>query len=329
MHRVSLFSNPACALHDPGPDHSDQPGRLAALAAAVRADAELWRRIDERLAPPVLEEDLLRVHDAGHVHRVREHVAALHRGQHAWLDPDTAVAPGSWEAALAAAGCACSAVEAVLDGAATSAFALSRPPGHHATADRAMGFCLFNNVAVAVRRLQAQRRVGRVLVVDWDAHHANGTQALFYGDPDVYVLSLHLHPHYPGTGEADERGEGAGLGATQNVPLAAGTAGEEYRRLFLEALDRARSSFSPELVVVSAGFDCLEGDPEGGLGLRPADLHRLSADLIERVPAAAAGRLVGVLEGGYALERIGAGLANVLRAFARMPPAGPAAGESQ
>jgi acetoin utilization deacetylase AcuC-like enzyme len=320
MSRVALYSNPACALHDPGPDHADHPGRLAALIAAVRADPALSRALDERVAQPAAEADLLRVHDPDHVRRVRDDVESLRAGQRLWLDADTAVSPGSWDAALAAAGCACAAAEAVLDGKAGAAFALSRPPGHHATAERAMGFCLFNNVAVAVRRLQAQGRAARVLIVDWDAHHANGTQEIFYADPDVYVISLHLHPHWPGTGGADERGAGAGLGATSNVPLAPGTVLAEYRRHFLGALDGALGHFAPELVVVSAGFDCLEGDPEGGLGLHPADLHRLTADLIERVPAAADGRLVGVLEGGYALERIGAGLVNVLRAFARLPP---------
>jgi acetoin utilization deacetylase AcuC-like enzyme len=325
LKRVTLTANPACALHDPGPGHADVPGRLEALTAAVRGDAALLATVDERFAPPATEEDLLRVHSAAHVAAVREAAARAEReGALVWLDEDTAVSAGSWRAALAAAGCANRALEAVLDAPSTgtaAAFALSRPPGHHATRDRAMGFCLFNNVAVAIRRLQALGRVRRVLVVDWDAHHANGTQEIFYEDPDVYVLSLHLHPHYPGTGHAVERGAGRGVGATGNVPLAAGTGAPEYRRAFLHALDEALSRLTPELVVISAGFDCLLGDPEGGLLLQPADLHRLAADLMERVDAAARGRLVGVLEGGYAVDRIGAGLVNLLRAFARLPPA--------
>jgi acetoin utilization deacetylase AcuC-like enzyme len=325
MKRITLTTNPACALHDPGPGHPDVPARLEALAAAVRGDAALCAIVDERVAPPATEEDLLRVHGAPHVAAVREAAERAEReATPVWLDEDTAVSAGSWMAALAAAGCASGALEAVLGGAspgAAGAFALSRPPGHHATRDQAMGFCLFNNVAVAIRRLQAQGRVRRVLVVDWDAHHANGTQEIFYEDPDVYVLSLHIHPHFPGTGHAAERGAGSGIGATRNVPLAAGTGGGEYRRAFLSALDEALSHLTPELVVVSAGFDCLVGDPEGGFLLQPRDLHRLAADLVERVDAAASGRLVGILEGGYAIDRIGAGLVNLLRAFARLPPA--------
>ncbi|HSN14271.1 MAG TPA: histone deacetylase, partial [Anaeromyxobacteraceae bacterium] len=322
--RVTLTTNPACALHDPGPGHADVPGRLEALIAAVRGDAALLATVDERIAQPATEEDLLRVHDAAHVAAVREAAARAEReGAIVWLDEDTAASAGSWRAALAAAGCAIRALEAVLDGSPTgtaAAFALSRPPGHHATRARAMGFCLFNNVAVAIRRLQAQGRIRRVLVVDWDAHHANGTQEIFYEDPDVYVLSLHLHPHYPGTGHPAERGAGHGIGATRNVPLPAGTGAGAYRRAFLSALDEALSHLTPELVVVSAGFDCLAGDPEGGLLLQPSDLHRLAAELVKRVGAAAHGRLVGVLEGGYAIDRIGAGLVNLLRAFARLPP---------
>ena len=236
-----------------------------------------------------------------------------------WLDEDTAVSGGSWDAALAAAGCATSAADAVIAGQATSAFALARPPGHHASADRAMGFCLFNNVAVAVRRAQALGTAERVLVVDWDAHHGNGTQDVFYDDPSVYVLSLHLGAHYPHSGGAAERGAGRGFGTTRNVPLPPGTSGSEYRARFLEALDDALASFTPDLVCASVGLDALDGDPEGGLRLEPVDLHRLTADLLERLPDRAGRRFVGVLEGGYALDRIGRGLVQVLRALAGLP----------
>jgi acetoin utilization deacetylase AcuC-like enzyme len=184
-----------------------------------------------------------------------------------------------------------------------------------------MGFCLLNNAAVAVRRAQARGGVRRALVVDWDAHHGNGTQDLFLHDPDVFVLSLHLSPEFPWTGDASERGAGAGVGTTRNVPLAAGTAGAEYRRRFAAALDEALGSFAPDLAVLSVGLDLLDGDPEGGLALAPADLHALARDLVARLPSPADRRVVAVLEGGYALSRIGPGVVQLLRGLADLPPA--------
>jgi acetoin utilization deacetylase AcuC-like enzyme len=311
---VWLVSHPACAHHDPGPDHPESPSRLAALGAAMRGDSELWATLSEVGCPPAGEDDLLRVHTPAHVARVRDAAEeAARTGGRVWLDSDTAVGPGSFEAALAAAGCAIAATGRALDGGA--AFALSRPPGHHATPDRPMGFCLFNNVAVAVRRLQAEGRVRDVLVVDWDAHHGNGTQEVFYKDPSVYLLSLHLSREYPGTGNPSQRGAGPGRGLTRNVPLPHGTGAIEYRRRYRSALDAALARFSPELVVVSAGFDLLSGDPEGGFLLEPRDLHALTADLLERLPSRTRG-VAAILEGGYALERIGGGLVAVLRALA-------------
>ena len=318
---VPLFEHPACRLHDPGPRHPEAQGRLRALLDAVEADLQLSSRLDRRLARAATEQDLLRVHTPAHLARVRD--AALAARQEAapvWLDEDTAVSGDSWEAALGAAGCALSAADAVVAGA-TAAFALARPPGHHASADRAMGFCLFNNVAVAVRHLQARGAAERVLVVDWDAHHGNGTQDIFYEDPSVYVLSLHLSRHYPGTGKAAERGAGRGRGTTRNVPVPRGTTASEYRARFLGALDDALAAFAPDLVVASVGLDCLAGDPEGGLPLAPEDLHRLTTDLVDRLPAHAGRHCVGVLEGGYALDRIGGGLVQVLRGLAGLPPA--------
>jgi acetoin utilization deacetylase AcuC-like enzyme len=317
--RALLFEHPDCQLHDPGPAHPDGKGRLAALLASIEADQELRERLEKRRATSATEEDLLRVHTAEHLERIRAAARRAGASGAVWLDEDTAVSRGSFEAALAAAGCAISATVAVADGAAGAAFALARPPGHHATADRAMGFCLFNNVAVAVRHVQARGAARRVLVVDWDAHHGNGTQDVFYDDPSVYVLSLHLSPHFPETGSAAERGAGSGHGATRNVPLAPGTTAAEYRARFVEALDDALASFVPDLVVASVGLDCLEGDPEGGLRLAPEDLHGLTTDLLVRLPPSAGRRFVGVLEGGYAVGRIGRGLVQVLRALA-VPP---------
>jgi len=319
---TALVTHPACNRHDTGPTHPEGQARLPAMLDAVRRDAELASVLVEREATPALEEDLLRVHTPEHVIAVREAAAeARRRGQIVWLDPDTAVSSASWEAALASAGCAIAAAELAMAGEVPTAFALCRPPGHHATVHRPMGFCLFNNVAVAARRVQARAGADRVLIVDWDVHHGNGTQDVFYADPTVAFLSLHLFPHYPGTGSEDERGAGAGRGMTRNVPLPPGTGAAEYRRRFLEALDAALASFEPDLVLVSAGFDCLAGDPLGGLLLEPADLHQLTTDLLERVRRPAKGRVAAVLEGGYVPGRVGLGLVDVLRAFARLPKA--------
>lgn len=319
MPTALLVSHPACERHDPGPGHSDAPGRLPALRAALRRDAPLLARLAETTPAPATEADLLRVHTAAHLAAVQAAAAdADATGERRLLEAYTAVGPGSYPAALAAAGCAIEAATRALDGA--PAFALSRPPGHHASPGQAMGFCLFNNVAVAIRRLQAEGRARRVLVVDWDAHHGNGTQDAFYSDPDVFVLSLHLDGEYPGTGRSGQRGAGAGRGSNRNVPLPHGTGPEAYRRAYRRALDGVLASFTPDLTVVSSGFDLLRGDPEGGFLLEPADLHGLATDLLDRLPAA--GRsVVGVLEGGYHLDRIGLGLAAVLRALTGLPPA--------
>ena len=319
--RTVLVTHPACNHHDTGLGHPESQERLPAMLAAVREDAELQDVLLEQLGKKATEEDLLRVHTPEHVARIREAAElARRRSSLVWLDPETAVSPASWDAALAAAGCAITAAERVLDGSSATAFALTRPPGHHATAGRAMGFCLFNNLAVAIRRVQAQKRIRRVLVLDWDVHHGNGTQEIFYEDPTVFFLSLHLSPHYPGTGAAVERGEGEGRGTTRNIPMPQGTTPSEYRSRYLANLDSVLSSFTPELVFVSAGFDCLAGDPLGGFHLEPPDLHLLTTDLLERVAGPSKGRVVAALEGGYVLDRIGSGLVNMLRAFAGLPP---------
>jgi acetoin utilization deacetylase AcuC-like enzyme len=316
-----LVSSPACNQHDTGAGHPEHRGRLPGILDAVREDPALGEGVLERaLARPAELEDVLRVHTREHVERMR---AAAERAAAnrviTWLDPDTAVSPASYEAALAAVGCAVEAADRVARGLARTAFALTRPPGHHATPGEAMGFCLFNNVAIAARYLKARHGVERALIVDWDVHHGNGTQEVFWEDPSVYYLSLHLWPHYPGTGAASERGAGAGEGTTRNVPLPYGTSARTYRACFDEALREALAAFSPEVVLVSAGFDCLAGDPLGGLLLEPEDCHAITVDLLQLTRPTAGGRAVAVLEGGYVPERMGRAAADVLRAFAGLP----------
>lgn len=317
-----LVMHPDCALHDTGWGHPEHQGRLPAIVKAIYQETPaLLGVMLQREAEPVEVADLLRVHSPEHIERVRRAVAeAAERGTQVSLESDTVVSAASWDAALAAAGCAVTGVRAVLAGESATAFAVARPPGHHATREQAMGFCLFNNVAVAARWAQVHHGLSRVLIIDWDVHHGNGTQDIFYADPSVYYLSLHQSPHYPGTGEADERGLGAGQGMTRNVPLPEGTTAAAYHVAFEKALDATLAEFEPELVLISAGFDCLAGDPLGGFGLEPADLHALTRLVLERTRGTAGGRVVAVLEGGYAPARVGQGVVEVLRALGNLPP---------
>ncbi|HKJ92143.1 MAG TPA: histone deacetylase, partial [Longimicrobiales bacterium] len=288
---TALVSNPDCALHDTGWRHPEHQGRLPGIVRALGRDTPaLLEHVLQEEGPLASEADLLRVHTAAHVARVRAAVSASTQDRPGALDADTIVSPASWDAALAAAGSVLRAVDLVLDGRAATAFALSRPPGHHATADRAMGFCLFNNVAIAARHAQARAEVERVLVVDWDVHHGNGTQDIFYDDSSVYYLSLHLSPHYPGTGAVAERGVGAGAGATRNVPLSRTVSRDEYMGVFRSALSDAFAASRPDLVLVSAGFDCMAGDPLGGLPLEPVDLFVMAAAVVDGARATAKGR---------------------------------------
>ena len=319
--RTALVAHADTARHDTGWGHPEHQGRLPAILSAIERDTPaLMPHLEQRegiVADPALVE---LVHPRAYVQSIRAAVQqAAASGTQVNLDPDTIVSAASWDAALAAVGCAVTAVDFVLDDLYDAAFALCRPPGHHAPVDRAMGFCLFNNVAVAARHAQ-RRGAERVLVVDWDVHHGNGTQDIFYEDGSVYYLSTHLSPHYPGTGAAQERGSGEGRNATRNVPMPHGITAAEYHRLFDDALDATLAEFAPDLVIVSAGFDCLAGDPLGGMLLEPRDLHVMTLRLREATHGSAGGRIVHALEGGYAPHRVGQGVVAVLRALCGLPP---------
>lgn len=294
---------------------------MRALAQSVGHDLlTLHGHVEQRESGEAAREDLLRVHTEAHVRHVREACElAARKGAVVAIDTDTNVSGASWEAAVGSAGAAIAAARAVAEGDLRTAFVAGRPPGHHATPDRAMGFCLFNSIAVAARWLQAQGHAGRVLIVDWDVHHGNGTQDIFYRDPTVSFVSLHQSPHYPGTGMADERGTGAGEGSTLNVPLPAGTPRAEYRARFESAVEEATRDFPPDFVLVSAGFDVLAGDPLGGMLLEPEDLHAMTRFLIEQAAERCEGRVVALLEGGYDPARLGVGAVAVIRALAGLP----------
>jgi acetoin utilization deacetylase AcuC-like enzyme len=315
---TGFYLHPAASLHDPGWGHPEHQGRLRALASTVGRDLlALHGHVEQRECPEATEEDLLRVHGAEHVRRVRDACAAAEVQQKAVaLDPDTKVSGASWEAALGSAGAAMAAAAAVADGELASAFVATRPPGHHATRHRAMGFCLFNNVAVAARYLQATDRAERVLIVDWDVHHGNGTQDAFYQDASVFYLSVHQAPHYPGTGHEAQTGEGDGKGYTLNVPLPAGTARATYGERFRDALGESVRCMSPDFVLVSCGLDCLADDPLGGFLLEPVDLYRMTREVMEQTSASSEGRVVALLEGGYNPSRVGTASVFVIRALA-------------
>jgi acetoin utilization deacetylase AcuC-like enzyme len=308
--------HPDTGRHDTGWGHPEHQGRLPAILKAIERDTPaLMHAVTTRTASPAPLDALARVHSKAHIAQVRslvEHAAAT--GECVTIGGDTTLSAASWDAALAAAGCAIDAALAVLDETADSTFAISRPPGHHATGDLSMGFCLFNNVAVAARAAQAAG-AGRILVVDWDVHHGNGTQDVFYEDDSVCYLSLHQHPWYPGTGRRDEHGTGRGSGTTMNVPLPAGTTADLYRAAFTDALDAVLETFTPDLVLVSAGYDCMAGDPLGRFELEPADLFAMASVVLDRARSTTGRGPAVILEGGYSPERVGLGVVATLRAL--------------
>ena len=280
--------------------HPECPERLVGIEEWLEGKGLLEGRV--RIpARGITDEEILRVHTRDHLDRLTAFDAA---GGGA-LDADTVMSSRSLEVAREAAGGLIAAVDAVLDGAVPRALALVRPPGHHATSDRAMGFCLLNNVALAAAHLRQVRGIDRVAIIDWDVHHGNGTQEIFYADSTVLYLSFHRASFYPGTGRSDERGEGEGVGATINVPLPADTSRAEFLDRFQTVLQEQVAPFAPDFLLVSAGFDAYRDDPLGGLGLEVMDFGSLTHSVLELAEGVAEGRLVSVLEGGYHLGDLG------------------------
>jgi acetoin utilization deacetylase AcuC-like enzyme len=257
---------------------------------------------------PATGEELQRIHTAEHVARVRR--KAEGGGGH--FGPDTYVSPRSFEAALTAAGGVVRAVEAVLGGQVDNGFALVRPPGHHATPTQAMGFCLFNNIAVAARAALALKEVERVLIADFDVHHGNGTQDVFENDPAVFYVSSHQYPYYPGSGHWSETGQGDGEGSVLDVPLSAGVGDEGYARVFSELVEPLGRRFRPDLVLVSAGYDAHWSDPLAQMNLSLSGYARMAQSLVTMAEELCDGRIVFVLEGGYQLEVLACGVLNAL-----------------
>jgi acetoin utilization deacetylase AcuC-like enzyme len=288
-----LYYDPRFLDHATG-RHPERPQRLKQIIARLEQSG-LADQCVRPACQPATRERLARVHEPHYIDSV---VAFAERGG-GMLDPDTVVSEASADVASLAAGAACDAVERVLRDEDHSALCLVRPPGHHALADHAMGFCLFNSVAVAARVAIDEHGLDRVLIVDWDVHHGNGTQDTFYRDGRVGFFSVHRWPFYPGTGSADETGSGDGLGATRNLPLPFGTPRAEYRERFVGELEALASRIRPQLVLISAGFDAHRADPVGSLGLEVEDFADLTQAVRNVAAAHANGRVVSLLEGGY------------------------------
>jgi acetoin utilization deacetylase AcuC-like enzyme len=308
---IHLLYDPVMLMHDTGPMHSESPQRLEAILQALETDDRLQSKLHRISPKPASEEQLARCHSEQMIRDVRTFIAR--GGTH--LDIDTPVSAASFDVACVAAGASITAVDAVMAEEGGRAFALVRPPGHHATAIHPMGFCLFNNAAVAARHAQVVHNLETVLIVDWDVHHGNGTQDIFWTDNSVFYFSTHQYPHYPGTGARYETGDGKGQGFTLNVPLRGGTPAGTHREAFRDALKAIEERFHPDLVIVSAGFDSHRGDPLGSLQLEDTDFSEMTKDVLRIAEKHSSGRVVSLLEGGYNLGLLGGAVRSHLTAL--------------
>ncbi len=308
--RTGWVSDASMLTHDTGYGHPESSARLAAIEERLRAGKVLPGLV--RLPPRAAErEELLLCHHEDYIDLAR---TEIEQGAHTLSTGDTAVSHGSWRAANMAVGCVLNAIDAVMQERVDNAFCSVRPPGHHASAGRGMGFCVFNNAAVGARYAQERHtQVSRVLIVDWDVHHGNGTQDIFYDDPTVFYMSSHQYPWYPGTGTHLETGHGSGIGTTFNAPFPAHTPPAEIVAVYENELVKRMDRFHPDLVIISAGFDSRVGDPLGHFLLEDDDFVTLTRILMGIAARHANGRLVSVLEGGYHLN----GLASAVEAHLR------------
>lgn len=299
MPRVGLIAHPDFSRHDTGPWHPERPERLHAIRSRLEETGLRNRLLD--IAPRMLEPDWLeKVHTSRHIADVQRRCEQNTRLMDAG---DTFICPASFEVGRLAAGAACEAADAVMDDRADAVFCATRPPGHHAERDNAMGFCLFNNAAVAARYIQAAHRLERILIVDWDVHHGNGTQHIFEEDPTVFYFSAHQYPHYPWfSGSSEETGIGAGTGTNLNAPLPAGAGDEQFLRAFDELLAPEMERFQPEFVIVSAGFDAHVDDPLSGTSVTEDGFAGMTRRARQIARLYANDRFISVLEGGYDLS---------------------------
>ena len=316
---TAILADPKLREHLAGrEDHLERPERYHAVIGALEG-AGLMRHLLPLHPRTATEEELLLCHTPAYLRTARTDVEA----GRPWLSTgDTDITPNSWEIATRAAGGVLNAVDAVFTGQANNAFCAVRPPGHHANAGRGMGFCLLNNIAIAARYAQRKHGVERVLIADWDVHHGNGTQDIFFDDGSVFFFSTHQSPWYPGTGAAHETGQGKGKGCIMNCPFPSGSGRREILSVFQEKLLRAADQFKPDLVLTSAGFDSRLGDPLGQFTLNDQDFIDLTGVMLEIADKHAGGRLVSVLEGGYDLNGLAAASTAHVQALAKASAAG-------
>ncbi|MGQ0646929.1 MAG: histone deacetylase family protein [Gemmatimonadaceae bacterium] len=305
---VAFVSHSDCGRHDTGWQHPEHVGRLRAIPRALRSEVDLFQTLLHHEPRHATEEELTLAHDPDYIAQVKEVVT--HGGGR--LDPDTVASDGSWAAATAATGAVLDAVDLSFDARAVRSFCAVRPPGHHALRSRAMGFCLFGSVAIAAHYARTRHGASRVLIVDFDVHHGNGTQALVEHEPDIRFVSMHQWPWYPGTGPAEDHGPHRSV---FNAPMPAGKPATLYLDALSRAIDRATVSWVPDLLLVSAGFDSLRGDPLGGFTLEIEDVDVMTRQLKDRAEAWCGGRLVSALEGGYDPPRLGEAAVAHLRAL--------------
>ena len=308
MSTVAYISHADCGGHDTGWGHPEHVGRLRAIPRALRSDMELYHLLEHRESRHATPDELALAHDRAYIASI-EAVSASGGGR---LDADTVVSTGSWLAATAGTGAVLDGVDLAFSGEVPRSFCAVRPPGHHAIRANSMGFCLFGNVAVGAHYARQKYGTERVLIVDWDVHHGNGTQALVEKTKDIRFVSMHQWPWYPGTGAASDRGPHQNV---WNVPLAAGLARMRYVDGLLHAIDAATDAFTPDLVLISAGFDSMAGDPLGGFTLELDDYHRLTREIVTRAEQWCGGRVVSALEGGYAPDQLGVACVTHMRAL--------------
>jgi len=308
MPRSAVVVDPEYLKHDPGRFHPERPQRIKVLLDLADELGSSFTRLEPR---PATQAELEACHTRDYIELVR----STSERNHCALDGDTVTSRDSFGVGLLATGGFLKLLDAIAAGEARNGFALVRPPGHHALPDRAMGFCLFNTIAIGAEHVRRRYGAERVLIMDWDVHHGNGTQEVFYRDPSVLYLSTHQYPYYPGTGADDEVGAGAGEGFTVNIPLPAGCGDEEYLRLFRDIVAPTAAKFAPDWILVSAGFDPHQRDPLGGMNVTEQGFASMASLLVQLAERHAEGRIAFLLEGGYDLQALKNSVAAVLRSI--------------